>query len=119
LLAGERKSYSQNTVVWIKPNGFHADIQKVLRLAKKLPEKTANFYKELTKFRRAALSIGFYGIIQGMATILERECTLLPGTAHPEAALQLTHAVTALRSPCTLESVYTPIYPLKTRFNTD
>lgn len=106
-------------MVWIKQNGLHSDIQKVLRLAKKLPEKTANFYKELTKFRKAALSIGFYGIIQGMATILERECRLLPGSTHPDAAMQLTHAVSALRAPCTLESLYTPITPLKTKFTND
>lgn len=41
----EKRSYSQNCVVWIKPAGLQSDIQKVLRHAKKLPEKTQNFYK--------------------------------------------------------------------------
>lgn len=41
----EKRSYSQNCVVWIKQAGLQSDIQKVLRHAKKLPEKTQNFYK--------------------------------------------------------------------------
>lgn len=41
----EKRSYSQNCVVWIKHAGLQSDIQKVLRHAKKLPEKTQNFYK--------------------------------------------------------------------------
>lgn len=41
----EKRSYSQNCVVWIKAAGLQSDIQKVLRHAKKLPEKTQNFYK--------------------------------------------------------------------------
>ena len=115
---GERKSYSQNCVVWVKQAGLQSDIQKVLRLAKRLPDKMTNFYKELNRFRKAALTIGFYEIIEGLAKILERECTLLPGTAHPEAALQLTHAASALRSLQDLDSLDTLISPLKTLFNT-
>lgn len=41
----EKRSYSQNCVVWIKQAGLQSDIQKVLRHAKKLPEKTQHFYK--------------------------------------------------------------------------
>lgn len=41
----EKRSYSQNCVVWIKQAGLQSDIQKVLRHAKKLPDKTQNFYK--------------------------------------------------------------------------
>ncbi|RWS07210.1 hypothetical protein B4U79_07603 [Dinothrombium tinctorium] len=115
----EKKSYSQNCVVWINQSNLQSDVQKVVRFAKKLPEKTANFYKELNKFRRAALTIGFYEVIDGLATILERECTLLPGSAHPEAALQLTHAVNALRSARDASSYDLTILPLKTQFNTD
>lgn len=40
----EKRSYSQNCVVWIRA-GLQSDIQKVLRHAKKLPEKTQHFYK--------------------------------------------------------------------------
>lgn len=41
----EKRSYSQNCVVWIKQAGLQSDIQKLLRHAKKLPEKTQQFYK--------------------------------------------------------------------------
>lgn len=41
----DKKSYSQNCVVWIKQAGLQSDIQKILRHARKLPEKTQQFYK--------------------------------------------------------------------------
>ncbi|EEC13758.1 conserved hypothetical protein, partial [Ixodes scapularis] len=41
----DKHSYSQNSVVWIRQSDLQADIQKILRHARKLPEKTANFYK--------------------------------------------------------------------------
>ncbi|XP_064474266.1 integrator complex subunit 14-like [Ornithodoros turicata] len=113
-----KHSYSQNSVVWIRQSDLQADIQKILRHARKLPEKTANFYKELNRLRRAALSLGFHELLEGMATILERECTLLPGSAHPDAALQLTHASSFLRGPaCSDYSV--PLVPLRTKFTTN
>lgn len=114
--SNERKSYSSSCVVWIKQSNLQSDIQKVLRLAKKLPEKTPNFYKELNRFRKAALVSGFYEIIDGMAAILERECTLLPGGSNPEAALQLTHAAQALRTHKEPNSYDSVITPMKSRF---
>lgn len=96
-------------MVWIKQTGLYSDIQKVLRLAKKLPEKATNFYKELTKFRKAAITIGFTSILQGMSAILERECALLPSNAHSDAIKILEHAVLILKSPCDLEAINTPI----------
>lgn len=41
----EKRSYSQNSVVWIRQAGLQSDIQKILRHARKLPEKTQQFYK--------------------------------------------------------------------------
>lgn len=41
----EKRSYSQNSVVWIRQTGLQSDIQKILRHARKLPEKTQQFYK--------------------------------------------------------------------------
>lgn len=41
----EKRSYSQNCVVWIRQAGLQSDIQKILRHARKLPEKTQQFYK--------------------------------------------------------------------------
>ncbi|RWS24283.1 hypothetical protein B4U80_00958 [Leptotrombidium deliense] len=106
----EKKSYAQNCVVWIKQSNLQADVQKVVRFAKKLPDKTPNFYKELNKFRKAALTVGFYEIIDGLASILERECTF--GTVNAEACMQLTHAATALRETKDLNNYDLIIQPM-------
>jgi hypothetical protein len=53
-----------------------------------------------------------------MAGMLERECTMLPGTAHPDAALQLTHAATKLRSDDAKQASQL-IMPLRTNFSQD
>lgn len=91
------KSYSQQgVVVWVKQSWIQSDIQKIVRLAKRLPEKSSNFYKELSRFRRAAASSGFYEILSGMAGILERESASNPPT---EATEHLNYAVRILRSP--------------------
>ncbi|KAK7501745.1 hypothetical protein BaRGS_00007176 [Batillaria attramentaria] len=112
----EKRSYAQSCVVWIKESGLQSDMQKVLRHARKLPDKQQQFYKEMNRIRRAALSFGFHELLEAMAAMLERECTLLPGTAHPSAALQLTHAANALRAPSALDIVHT-IMPLQTNFS--
>jgi len=62
---------------------LHSDIQKILRNARKLPEKTPHFYKELNRLKRAALALGFHELLEGVAAIFERECSILPGSAHP------------------------------------
>ncbi|RZF41439.1 hypothetical protein LSTR_LSTR000153 [Laodelphax striatellus] len=111
----EKRSYSQNCVVWIRQAGLQSDIQKILRHARKLPEKTSHFYKELNRVRRAAISLGFMSLVDGLAAILERECTLLPGTAHPDCALQLTHAAGALRKPYSRDPKYN-IMPMRTKY---
>lgn len=47
----EKRSYSQNCVVWIKQAGLQSDVQKLLRHAKKLPDKTQQFYKVIGHVR--------------------------------------------------------------------
>uniref|UniRef100_A0A0B6ZRF4 Integrator complex subunit 14 n=1 Tax=Arion vulgaris TaxID=1028688 RepID=A0A0B6ZRF4_9EUPU len=111
----DKRSYAQSCIVWIKPSGLQSDIQKVLRHARKLPDKLQQFYKELNRTRRAALSFGFLELLEAMATMLERECRLLPGTAHPDAALQLSHAANALRSEVARDVTKT-IMPMQTNF---
>lgn len=111
--SSETKSYAQNLVVWTKPTGLQTDVQKLLRSAKKLPEKTQVFYKDLNRLRKAALAFGFHELLDGVASILERECTMLPGTSHPEAALQLSHAAQELRNA---KGYDVSIMPLKTDF---
>ncbi|KAK9499000.1 hypothetical protein O3M35_003523 [Rhynocoris fuscipes] len=111
----EKKSYAQSTVAWIRQPGLQSDIQKILRHARKLPEKTQQFYKELNRVRKAAICLGFTSLIEGLAALLERECTLLPGTAHPACAFQLTHAAGILREPYSMDPKYT-IMPMKMSF---
>lgn len=105
----EKRSYSQNIVVWIRHSGLQSDIQKVLRHAKKLPEKTQHFYKELNRIRRAALSLGFVELLEGLSVIFEREIGGLPSTASPDCTIQLKHVAKELKKPANrdLKSVIT------------
>ena len=43
--SSEKKSYASSTTVWITNSGINSDIQKLLRHARKLPDKTQQFYK--------------------------------------------------------------------------
>ena len=45
LQSTEKRSYSQSVVVWLRPGGVVADIAKVTRHARKLPDKAHSFYK--------------------------------------------------------------------------
>ena len=113
------KSYQQGqqVTVWIKQNSMQSDIQKILRLAKRLPDKASNFYKELTKFRKAALSLGFYSALDALGVLLERESVLIMTTA-PDAGLQLTHAINSLRSrELTERDLEADILPLKIKLD--
>ncbi|XP_066557346.1 integrator complex subunit 14 [Amia ocellicauda] len=116
-----KRSYAQNVTVWIKPSGLQTDVQKILRNARKLPEKTQTFYKELNRLRKAALALGFWELLKGVAELLERECTLLPDTAHPDAAFQLSHAAQQLRLASTGDSQHASfahnIVPMPTDFS--
>lgn len=112
----EKRSYSQSTVAWIRQSGLHSDIQKILRSARKLPEKTQTFYKELNRVRKAAVQLGFLELLDGLSKILEKECTALPDKAHPDCALQLTHCVSVLRKRESRELKY-QIAPLRTSFH--
>lgn len=96
----DKRSYSQSCVVWINRASLQSDIQKVLRHAKKMPEKTQHFYKELNRIRRAALSIGFIELLEAMATLFDKEAINLTAVnANPECTIQLKHASLELRKP--------------------
>ncbi|XP_071354331.1 integrator complex subunit 14 [Trachinotus anak] len=116
-----KRSYAQNVTVWIKASGLQTDVQKILRNARKLPDKTQTFYKELNRLRKAALAFGFWELLKGVADLLERECTLLPDSAHPDAAFQLSHAAQQLKLASTGDSQYAAfdhnIAPMHTEFS--
>jgi len=89
-----RRSYHlQPNVVWIKNAGLQSDVQKVLRYAKKLPEKQSAFYKELNRIRRAALSYSFNQLIFHVADLLDKEASNLSS----DAARHLINAASELR----------------------
>ncbi|KAH0952732.1 hypothetical protein HN011_009899 [Eciton burchellii] len=111
----EKRSYTQNAPSWIRQVGLQSDIQKILRHARKLPEKTQNFYKEVNRLRRAAASIGFVELLEGLACILERECTLLPSNLNPDCTIQMGHVASMIRKPEYLELRYN-IPPTRTKF---
>ncbi|KAJ8960177.1 hypothetical protein NQ318_003900 [Aromia moschata] len=52
---------------------------------------------ELNRLRKAAISLGFLDLLNGLAYIFEQECMQLPGSAHPDCALQLQNAAEQLR----------------------
>lgn len=116
-----KRSYAQNVTVWIKASGLQTDVQKILRNARKLPDKTQTFYKELNRLRKAALAFGFWELLKGVADLLERECTLLPDSAHPDAAFQLSHAAQQLKLASSGDSQYAAfdhnIVPMHTDFS--
>ncbi|KAK4885574.1 hypothetical protein RN001_001845 [Aquatica leii] len=71
---------------------------------------------ELNRLRKAAISLGFLDLLNGLAYIFEQECTQLPGSAHPDCALQLTHAADVLRKTQNKDIKYV-ILPLITNYN--
>ncbi|ESN90910.1 hypothetical protein HELRODRAFT_104323 [Helobdella robusta] len=97
------KSYSQNCVVWIHNAGLQGDIQKILRNARKLPEKQTQFYKEMNRLKKAVLAIGFYELFESLASLLDRERSLLPSHTHPSVGIQISYASKVLRSPQILD----------------
>ncbi|XP_072935965.1 integrator complex subunit 14 [Epargyreus clarus] len=101
---------------WARPHALLADVQKVLRHARKLPDKTQHLYKELNRLRRVAISLGFSELLTCVGSALERECTTLPSSAPPECALQLAHAAAALRDPRTALDIKHTLQPLATNF---
>ncbi|KAG7333242.1 hypothetical protein KOW79_003377 [Hemibagrus wyckioides] len=121
VLPKSKRSYAQNVTVWIKASGLQTDVQKILRNARKLPEKTQTFYKELNRLRKAALAFGFWDLLKCVAELLDRECTLLPDSAHPDAAFQLSHAAQQLKLASSGDSKYSAfdhvITPMLTDFS--
>lgn len=94
----EKKSYSSGNMSWLKEGALQSDIQKVLRHAKKMPEKTTHFYKELNRIRRNAQSLGFESLIETLADILQKEAQLLVVAGlNPDCSIQLSHAANELR----------------------
>lgn len=96
----EKKSYSSGNMSWLREGALQSDIQKILRHAKKMPEKTTHFYKELNRIRRNAQSLGFESLIEILADVFEKEAQMLMipnSNLSPECSIQLSHAARELR----------------------
>jgi len=72
----------------------------------------------LRRLQSAALALGFYELLEATAKLLERECTMLPSTAHPDAAAQLTQAANFLRHSELTRDASRQIPPLQTNSGT-
>lgn len=93
--APAQRSYrSQSNAVWIKTSGLQSDLQKLLRYAKKLPEKQSTFFKEVNKIRRAGIIYGFHELLNSLAKTLEKEGENVP----TEVNVQLRHVAEGLRN---------------------
>lgn len=113
---GPLKSYSSNSVIWLDPESVQADVQKIVRHAKRSPDKAPHFYKELNRIRRAAISYGFYDVLLGLAAILEREKRVMQTdqnkSVNQETLSHIDHVVQCLRASLNEESYDTNITPL-------
>lgn len=112
---GPTKSYSSNSVIWLDPESVQADVQKIVRHAKRSPDKAPHFYKELNRIRRAAISYGFYDVLLGLADILEREKrvmqTDLNKSVNQETLNHIDHVVGCLRASLNEDTYDTNITP--------
>jgi len=90
-----KQSYqSQSNAVWIKSSGLQSDVQKLLRYARKLPDKQSAFFKEVNKMRRAGIMYGFHNMLFSLADALEKEGEQMK----PEVVVQLRHVAEGLRN---------------------
>ncbi|XP_065672725.1 integrator complex subunit 14 [Hydra vulgaris] len=95
VITSTRRSYHSHTnAVWIKSSGLVSDIQKLLRYAKKLPDKQSVFFKEVNKLRKAGVAYGFHGLLVSLALTLEQEAENMK----PEIQVQLRHVAEGLRN---------------------
>ncbi|KAL7055143.1 hypothetical protein AAHC03_024475 [Spirometra sp. Aus1] len=88
----DKLSYKQSAtsdfqyVNWVhSPHGPTNDINKVVRLAKRLPEKSAVFFKELNRVKAAALACGWPSLLSTLYALILESVQKTPETdAHLE-----------------------------------
>ncbi|VDD77635.1 unnamed protein product [Mesocestoides corti] len=70
-------------VDWVHaPNGPTNDIGKILRLSKRLPEKSDLFFKELTRLKAAALALGWPDLLVTLKELLMENLQYDPDNHH-------------------------------------
>jgi len=76
-------------------SGIQVDVQKIMRYARKLPDKESNFFLELNRVIDYALMIGCKELLELLSDILKKEAD----SSQSEAAIrQLKHVANMLRS---------------------
>ncbi|KHN87993.1 von Willebrand factor A domain-containing protein 9 [Toxocara canis] len=69
-----KPSYARSPLTcWLDAQGVQADFQKVIRLMRKIPERTAAFYTELNRMHQHACAIGAEDIMNKLAALIEEE----------------------------------------------
>lgn len=91
-----KPSYAMTNPNWIHSYGLQADVQKVLRYARKLPEKELQFHQELSRVCNEALTLGFTELFTIMARLFEKE--LVTAGANGPQAPGLKSAISILLS---------------------
>ena len=88
-----------NYVVWLNQSGMQCDVQKVLRYARKLPEKYEPLLFEVNRIKKTAIAFNFFELLEMLTKLLEREARLLPNTAHPDAVNYINQVIKLLVQP--------------------
>ena len=104
-----KKSCSNSVVAWIEQSAHKSHIKNILAFARRLPEKTQQFYKQLNHLRKSAIQHGFLEILDRLPSILLQDRLQLPETAHIDCALQLTHAAEAVGKLGMRDDIITPL----------
>lgn len=87
-LRDEERSFSAAQPCWTRASALTADVNKLVRFARKLPDKAPVFYKDYNRVRRYALAFGMQAVLEKLRVLLEREyrATSSAAVAAPSAA---------------------------------
>ena len=72
-LRDDERSFSASQPCWTRASSLTADVNKLLRLARKLPDKAHVFYKDYNRVRRYALAFGMQAVLEKVRLLLLRE----------------------------------------------
>uniref|UniRef100_A0A0M3IEF6 IntS14_C domain-containing protein n=1 Tax=Ascaris lumbricoides TaxID=6252 RepID=A0A0M3IEF6_ASCLU len=72
-----KPSYARTPLTcWLDAQGIQADFQKVIRLLRKIPDRTVAFYSEINRMHQHACAIGAEDIMKKLTDLIEEESQL-------------------------------------------
>uniref|UniRef100_A0A915CHD4 Integrator complex subunit 14 n=1 Tax=Parascaris univalens TaxID=6257 RepID=A0A915CHD4_PARUN len=72
-----KPSYARTPLTcWLDAQGIQADFQKVIRLLRKIPDRTVAFYSEINRMHQHACAIGAEDILKKLTDLIEEESQL-------------------------------------------